>query len=397
MKITPVIQGNIARNCHPSGCRAAVQQQIDYVHQQPGFTGPKRALILGASSGFGLASRIALTFGCDADTLGVSFEKGPSEKGLGTAGWYNNIFFREAAENQGRKALNIIGDAFSASVQQQIVEAIKRQFGQLDMVIYSLATGRRDDPVTGQSYRSVLKTMGEPFSGYSINLETDSLDWISVETASPEELTATAKVMGGEGWQQWIDLLLAEDLLATGSCTIAYSYIGPALTDRIYRRGTIGVAKEHLHATANHLHEQLGNAIGGSAYPVVCKALVTKASVFIPVMSVYNALLMKQLKQADKHEQCIQQCHRLFQQKLFAASGVQVDENHQIRIDDWELAEAIQRQIKQVYPQITPDNFRQLTDYTGYKQEFLQMNGFAVEGVDYEAEVDVDALIKLKP
>ncbi|GAA5218253.1 enoyl-ACP reductase FabV [Corallincola platygyrae] len=396
MIITPQLTGNIARSCHPIGCRQALQKQIDYVKSQGALNAPKRVLILGASSGFGLAARVALTFAGGADTLGVSFERGPSQKGVGSAGWYNNCFFKQAAEKEGRKAINVIGDAFQPTLQTQVVEQIKQAFGQVDMVIYSLATGRRDIAATGESFRSVLKTTGEPVEGYTVNLETAALEWTKIPTATSEETTHTTKVMGGEGWQEWIDALLEADALAPGAQTLAFSYLGPDLSAPVYRFGTIGVAKEHLHATANHLNEQLNTAIGGSAYPVVAKALVTKASVFIPVMSVYLALLMKKMKAKGSHEGCIEQCYRLFASKGAGATAI-LDEDRQLRLDDWELDDALQAEIAQIYPTITPENFKQLTDFNGYRHDFMALNGFELEGVDYQAEVDMEAMAALKP
>ncbi|TAA45877.1 enoyl-ACP reductase FabV [Corallincola spongiicola] len=396
MIITPQLAGNVARSCHPIGCQQALQAQIDYVRAQGAITTPKRVLILGASSGFGLAARVALAFGGGADTYGVSFERGPSEKGVGSAGWYNNCYFRQAAEAAGLQAANTIGDAFSPKVQEKVIADLKADFGQIDMVIYSLATGRRDIPATGESFRSVLKTTGAPVEGNTINLEAQALEWTSIPTATSEEITHTTKVMGGEGWQEWIEALLAADLLAPGAQTLAFSYLGPELSAPVYRFGTIGVAKEHLHATANHLNEQLQQTVGGIAYPVVAKALVTKASVFIPVMSVYLALLMKQMKANGTHEGCIEQCYRLFATKGAGQQPV-LDEDRQLRLDDYELAPSLQAEIAKIYPTINGDNFKALTDFDGYLHDFMALNGFDLAGVDYSAEVDMTEMAALKP
>jgi enoyl-[acyl-carrier protein] reductase/trans-2-enoyl-CoA reductase (NAD+) len=397
MIISPQLTGNVARNCHPLGCQANLQQQVNYLKQQPAIQGAKKVLILGASSGFGLASRLSLAFAGHADTIGLSFERGPSEKGLGTAGWYNNIYFRELAEQQGLIAKNFIGDAFSPAMRAEVIEYIKSQFGgQVDLVIYSLATGKRHTE-SGQ-WQSVLKTSDQALSGYSINLQTEQLEPQTVEVASSEELEATCKVMGGDEWQNWIDALRQAKVLAKGCTTIAYSYVGPERTAAIYRDGTIGRAKQHLHATALSLDKQLSQELQGHAYACVCKALVTKASVYIPVMSPYIALLYKVMKEQGLHEECLEQSYRLFSQHLYPQNGVvKLDEQQQLRIDDYELSSAVQQQIDQRYPLITSDNFKQITDFAGYKQAFLQLNGFAVEGVDYQQAINVAALQALQP
>ena len=405
MKITPVIQGVIARSAHPLGCQQAVRQHIATVrqHMDPvdpvSETPPLRVLVLGASSGFGLASRIALTFGEQrADTIGVSFERGPSDKGAGTAGWYNNIYFRQEAEQAGRVAKNIVGDAFSPAVRDQVVQAIRDDLGgQVDLVVYSLATGVRPDPQTGEMWRSVIKTTGEAFSGPTLNLETDTLETMTVEAATDEEIIATEKVMGGEDWAEWIATLHDAGVLATGCRTVAYSYIGPAITYPLYHHGTLGRAKQHLHVTADALNHQL-QALGGQAHVAVCKALVTKASVFIPAFSPYMLALFKVMKAQGTHEGCIEQMQRLFGERFFPAQGeVKVDAQRLIRMDDWELAAETQQQVAALMAQITPENFTALGDYTGYKTDFLQLNGFAHEGIDYDADVSMAELQRLTP
>ena len=340
MIIHPQIQGCVARNCHPIGCRAAVQQQIASVKAAGPFNGPRRVLVLGASSGFGLASRIALTFGAGADTLGISFERGPSDKGLGSAGWYNNIWFRQAAELEGRIVINLIGDAFSDALRQQAIDCIRQQLGQVDLVIYSLASGIRVLP-DGTQVRSVLKTTGQPFSGWGLDLEQDILVQQSLSPATPEEIRDTVTVMGGEDWQLWLQALQQADCLAPGVQTVAYSYIGPESTYPLYRDGTIGYAKEHLHATAETINLQLAE-LGGHAWVSVCKALVTKASAYIPVLPVYLGLLMGVMKERGVHEGCIEQMQRLFAAKMYGPHGVVADGNRLIRMDDHELDPAIQ-------------------------------------------------------
>jgi enoyl-[acyl-carrier protein] reductase/trans-2-enoyl-CoA reductase (NAD+) len=395
MIIHPQIQGCVARNCHPMGCRAAVLQQIEQVRAAGPFNGPKRVLVLGASSGFGLASRIALTFGAGADTLGVSFERGPSDKGLGSAGWYNNIWFRQAAEQAGRIAVNLIGDAFSDTMRQQAIDVICQQLGQVDLVVYSLASGVRVMP-DGTQVRSVLKTTGQPLQGWGLDLEHDALVQQSLVPATPEEIRDTVTVMGGEDWQRWMQALQQADCLAPGARTVAYSYIGPESTYPLYRDGTIGYAKEHLHATAETINLQLAG-IGGHAWVSVCKALVTKASVFIPVLPVYLGLLMGVMKERGVHEGCIEQMQRLFADKMYGPRGVVADGNRLIRMDDHELEPAVQAAVSALWPKVTPENFRTLGDFAGLRQEFMQLNGFELPGVDYGAPVNVASLTELAP
>ncbi|WFF98088.1 enoyl-ACP reductase FabV [Aeromonas caviae] len=395
MIIHPQIQGCVARNCHPMGCRAAVLQQIEQVRAAGPFNGPKRVLVLGASSGFGLASRIALTFGAGADTLGVSFERGPSDKGLGSAGWYNNIWFRQAAEQAGRIAVNLIGDAFSDIMRQQAIDVIRQRLGQVDLVVYSLASGVRVMP-DGTQVRSVLKTTGQPLQGWGLDLEHDALVQQSLVPATPEEIRDTVTVMGGEDWQRWMQALQQADCLAPGVRTVAYSYIGPESTYPLYRDGTIGYAKEHLHATAETINLQLAG-IGGHAWVSVCKALVTKASVFIPVLPVYLGLLMGVMKERGVHEGCIEQMQRLFADKMYGPRGVVADGNRLIRMDDHELEPAVQAAVSALWPKVTPENFRALGDFAGLRQEFMQLNGFELPGVDYGAPVNVASLTELAP
>ncbi|MGY4107602.1 enoyl-ACP reductase FabV [Aeromonas encheleia] len=395
MIIQPQIQGCVARNCHPIGCRAAVAQQIASVKAAGPFSGPKRVLVLGASSGFGLASRIALAFGAGADTIGVSFERGPSDKGIGSAGWYNNIWFRQAAEQEGRIAVNLIGDAFSDAMRQQTIASIRQQLGQVDLVVYSLASGIRL-LADGTQVRSVLKTTGQPFSGWGLDLEHDSLVQQSLAPATPEEIRDTVTVMGGEDWQLWLQALQQADCLAPGVQTVAYSYIGPESTYPLYRDGTIGYAKEHLHATAETINLQL-TALGGHAWVSVCKALVTKASAYIPVLPVYLGLLMGVMKERGVHEGCIEQMQRLFASKMYGPRGVVADGNRLIRMDDHELDPAIQVAVSALWSKVTPDNFHTLGDFAGLRRDFMQLNGFELAEVDYGAPVNESALTELTP
>lgn len=399
MIIEPIINGVVAKSAHPQGCQQAVLNQIDYSKKHKQIEGgPKRVLILGASSGFGLAARVALTFGgAQADTIGVSFERGPGEKGAGSAGWYNNIYFRQQAEAQGHIAHNIVGDAFSVPVKEKVIELINNDFGgQIDLLVYSLATGLRLDPKTGEMWRSCLKTVGKPFSGKTVNLEKDCLDTTVLEVATETEILATEKVMGGEDWEAWIHWLKQNNALAKGAKTVAFSYIGPELTYPIYHNGTLGLAKKHLHQTADRLNLLL-SADNGNAYVAVCKALVTKAAVFIPAFSPYILCLYQVMKQMGLHETCIEQMQRLFTDRLYMHSGVPVDDAHLIRIDDWELRPDVQHAVSELMAALTDENFTCISDYAGYKKEFLQLNGFGFSNVDYQKNIDLSALTAMQP
>ncbi len=399
MQIEPLIQGVVARSAHPYGCRASIKEQINYVKQAPQIQhGPKRVLIIGASSGFGLAARIALTFGgAEADTIGVSFERGPSDKGVGSAGWYNNIYFKEEATHHGRTAVNIVGDAFSDSVRNQVIEAIETHFeGEVDLVIYSLATGVRPKAESDEFWRSVIKPIGESVTGASIMLENDQ--WIdsTLAPASEEEAEATIKVMGGEDWESWIDTLINSESVAKGCKTIAFSYMGPEVTHPIYLDGTLGRAKVDLHQTSHALNIKMAN-FGGGAYATVCKALVTKASVFIPALSPYLLALYRVMKEKGTHERCIEQMQRLFTTKLYDQEKVPVDGERLIRIDDLELDPQVQKEVSELLSQMNANNFKQVGDYAGFKDEFMKLNGFNFEGVDYSQDISMKALKALKP
>lgn len=399
MIIESIINGVVAKTAHPSGCLQAVKNQVIYSkHHKKIVGGPKRVLILGASSGFGLAARVALTFGgAEADTIGVSFERGPSEKGIGTAGWYNNIYFRQLAENEGRIAHNIVGDAFSTAIKEQVLDLINNDFGgKIDLVVYSLATGLRPDPKTGKMWRSCLKTVGKPFSGKMVNLEKECIDTIELEVATEEEIQATEKVMGGEDWEEWILWLKQNNALTEGAKTVAFSYIGPEITYPIYNDGTLGRAKKHLQQTADHLNTLL-SAEKGEAYVSVCKALVTKASVFIPAFSPYVLCLYQIMKQMGLHETCIEQMQRLFTDRLYGNINVPVDNARRIRIDDWELRPDVQSAVAKLIEKLTDENFTEVGDFKGYKNEFLQLNGFGFDNVDYQKDVDLVELMAMKP
>ncbi|WP_394250370.1 enoyl-ACP reductase FabV [Vibrio profundi] len=399
MLIEPVIKGVVAKNAHPVGCHEAVKQQIQYVkNANPIKQGPKRVLIIGASSGFGLAARIALAFGgAQADTIGVSFERGPSEKSFGSAGWYNNIFFKQEAEKEQRLAVNIVGDAFANDIREQVVEAIETYFeGEVDLIIYSLAAGMRPKDESGEFWRSAIKPIGQSVTGATISLEDDSWGETTINAATLEEELATQKVMGGEDWENWIDELINSESIADGCKTIAFSYVGPEITHPIYLDGTLGRAKIDLHQTSHALNLKLAN-FNGSAYATVCKALVTKASVFIPSLSPYILALYKVMKAQDKHESCIEQMQRLFSTKLYGQELVPLDGERLLRMDEWELDPEIQKHVSELLETMDESNFTHVGDYEGFKKEFMQLNGFGLANVDYSQEVDIDSFIKLTP
>ena len=394
------IKGVVAQSAHPLGCQAAVRQQIQIVQKsKPIVNGPKKVLVLGASSGFGLASRIALAFGgAKADSIGVSFERGPSEKGVGSAGWYNNIFFKEEAEQAGLIAKNFIGDAFSPALREQIIDYINNEFGgKIDLLVYSLATGMRPNPKTGEMWRSALKPIGDHYTGYTYNIEKEAMEAVTLEPATVAEIDSTIKVMGGEDWEDWVDVLHAAGVLSPQFKTIAYSYVGAKSTYRIYHEGTLGQAKAHLHHTADRLNQKLQGA-GGHAYVAVCKALITKASVFIPAFSEYLFALFKVMKAQGVHENCIEQMQRLFAHKLYTDLGqAEVDAQRLIRVDDWEMRADIQAATDQLLSTMTHHNFKQIGDYQGYIESFMQLNGFNFAHVDYNADLSLAYLQSLKP
>ncbi|EGU33927.1 trans-2-enoyl-CoA reductase [Vibrio ichthyoenteri ATCC 700023] len=395
MIIKPEISGVIARSAHPLGCEKAILNQIEYVRQaEPITKGPKRVLIISASSGFGLAARIALTFGgAQADTIGVSFERGPSEKGAGSAGFYNNLYFREHAQKNGRIAINIDGDAFSPQTKESVIEAIETYFeGEVDLIIYSVASGLRPNYQTGEMWRSAIKPIGQSVAGASVSLEHDQWLEAELEPATEQEIDGTLKVMGGEDWEAWVDCLINAESIAEGCKTVAFSYIGSDLTHPIYLDGTLGRAKVDLHQTSHSLNLKLANFSGG-AYASVCKALVTKASVFIPGLTPYLIALYKVMKQNGTHEGCIEQMQRLFTTKLYGTDKVPVDGERLIRIDDLELEPQTQAQVHQLVAAMNESNFQQLGDYAGLKQEFLQLNGFELPGVNYDEKVNLEEIV----
>ena len=391
MIIAPKTRGFICTTAHPEGCAANVQAQIDYVKSQPALTdGPKKVLVIGSSTGYGLASRIVPAFGNGAATIGVFFEKPGTERKTGSAGWYNSVAFEAAAKEAGLYAKSFNGDAFSNDMKAEVIEMIKADLGEVDCIVYSLASPRRTDPTDGETYKSVLKPIGAPYTQKNLNTDTGEVDSVSIEPCTEEEIAQTVKVMGGEDWELWLNALNEAGVLADGFTTVAYSYIGPELTFPIYTNGTIGKAKEHLEGSAAAMNEKFG---AGTAFVSVNKALVTQASSAIPVVPLYISLLYKVMKEAGNHEGCIEQIQRLFTDHLANGGEPTLDEKKRIRIDDWEMQESIQSAVGDAWEKITTENLSELSDFSGYKTEFLKLFGFGLEGVDYEADTDPERLL----
>jgi len=387
MVIQPKIRGFICTNAHPVGCAAHVQQQIDFIKAQGPLSGvPKRVLVIGCSTGYGLASRITAAFGAGAQTLGVCFEKEPSEKRTATAGWYNTAAFHQAAAQAGLAAHTINGDAFSNEIKAQAIEQIKASMGQVDLVIYSLASPKRFDPTTETLYSSTLKPIGQAYTTKTYDTDKDQVKEITLEPANDDEIMQTVKVMGGEDWELWLAALDAAGVLADNAITTAYTYIGKELTWPIYGHATIGKAKEDLDRAAAALRNNY-QAKQLRAYVSSLKALVTQASSAIPVMPLYISLIYGVMKQDGTHEGCIEQIYRLFTEGLYAEAPT-LDEAGRLRMDGKETNAATQAKIKVLWDQVNQDNFHQLADYQGYHADFLKLFGFGLAGVDYEADVD---------
>ena len=393
MIIEPRMRGFICLTAHPKGCEQNVKNQIDYVKSKGSIDGAKRVLVIGASTGFGLASRISSAFGCNASTIGVFFEKPPTEGKTASPGWYNSAAFENEAHKAGLYAKSINGDAFSKEVKQQTIDMIKADLGQIDLIIYSLASPVRMHPETGVLHRSTLKPIGGTFTNKTVDFHTGNVTQVSIEPANQEDIDNTVVVMGGEDWTMWIDALKAENLLADGATTIAYSYIGPAVTEAVYRKGTIGRAKDHLEATAFTITDSLKD-INGKAYVSVNKALVTQASSAIPVIPLYISLLYKIMKADGIHEGCIEQIQRLYSQRLYNGGEIPTDENGRIRIDDWEMRADVQEQVAKLWAEATTETLPQIGDLAGYKQDFLNLFGFGFEGVDYNADTNELVMIE---
>jgi len=387
MIIAPRIRGFICLTAHPKGCEQNIVNQINHVKSKGAINGPKRVLVIGSSTGFGLASRITAAFGSDASTVGVYFEKPPAPGKTASAGWYNTAAFEAKANEAGLYAKSINGDAFSDDIKKQVIDLIKADLGQIDLVIYSLASPRRTHPKTGVVYNSVLKPIGQVFTNKTVDFHTGLVTDISIQPANEEEIENTVAVMGGEDWGYWIEDLKAAGVLAQGATTVAYSYIGPAITEAVYRNGTIGRAKDNLEATAFEITEKLKD-LDGKAYVSVNKALVTQSSSAIPVIPLYISLLYKVMKDAGLHEGCIEQMQRLFQERLYSGAEIATDEKGRIRVDDWEMRDDVQEEVAKLWAESDTDTLPEIGDLPGYKKDFLYLFGFDVAGVDYDAEAD---------
>lgn len=383
--IKPKIRGFICITTHPEGCAANVKEQINYVKSKPALENPfKKVLVIGASTGYGLSSRIATAFGGGASTIGVFFEKPGNERKPGSAGWYNTIAFEKEAAEAGLYAKSFNGDAFSHDMKTQVIETIKADLGQVDAVVYSLASPRRTDPDSGETYNSCLKPIGETYTNKTLNTDKGEVDTVSIEPAAGDDVSNTVKVMGGEDWAYWIDALNEAGVLADGFKTCAYSYIGPEMTWPIYTNGTIGAAKKDIDKTAETISEKYGE---GTAVVSINKALVTQASSAIPVVPLYISLLYKVMKEKGTHEGCMEQMQRLFATYYGDGSAV-VDDQGRVRIDDWEMDAEVQAEVDKLWGDVNSGNLRELSDFDGYQKEFLKLFGFGIDGVDYDADVD---------
>lgn len=395
MLIQPKIRGFICTTAHPEGCAQHVAEQIHYVKQQnPISKGPKKVLVIGASTGYGLASRIVAAFGAGAKTIGVFFERGAEGKRTASPGWYNSAAFETEAQQAGLYAKSINGDAFSDTIKQKTIALIQEDWGgEVDLVIYSLASPRRTHPNSGETFNSVLKPINQTYTSKTIDVMSGHITNISIEPATNQEIADTVEVMGGEDWAMWIEALLKANVLAKGVKTVAYSYIGPELTYPIYREGTIGQAKKHLEETAKNLSQQL-NSIGGQAVVSVNKALVTQASSAIPVVPLYISLLYKVMKEKQLHEGCIEQIWRLYAEALYNTNKqIQLDAQGLIRLDDLEMRADVQQTVAALWPTVNSENVKTVTDLMGYQHEFYKLFGFEVEGVDYSLDSEPEVAI----
>lgn len=382
MTIEPRIRDNVCLNAHPQGCFAQVKNQIQYVKQREGIESPKRVLIIGASNGYGLAARIVSAFASRAATIGVAYERPPKGKRTASAGWYNNEAFTTLAQQEGYPAWNLNRDAFSNDTKAEIVEQIRATLGQVDFLVYSIAAPRRVDPETGDIYTSVIRPIGQSYTAKTVDFLTGEVREETSPPASPQEVSDTIKVMGGEDWALWIQKLMATECLAAGFQTIAFSYIGPDITRPIYREGTIGRAKEDLEKRVQSINARLA-PLSGRAVIGIQKALVTRASAVIPAVPLYISLLYQVMKAKGLHENCIQQIYRLYHDFLFSNPPAAPDESGRLRLDDWEMRPDVQAEVAKLWLQVNNDNIHQLADLDGFRTEFLRHHGFAMPGVDY--------------
>lgn len=386
MIIEPRTRGFICTTAHPQGCERSVLNQIDYIKSKGKIEGAKNVLVIGASTGFGLASRITSAFGSNSATIGVFFEKPPTEGRTASSGWYNTAAFEKVAQMENIYAKSINGDAFSTEVKEQTIKLIKADLGQVDLIIYSLASPVRTHPITGVQHRSTLKPIGGIYTNKTVDFHTGEVKEISIEPSSGDDIENTVAVMGGEDWEMWINALKEAGVLAPNFKTVAYSYIGPKLTEAVYRKGTIGKAKDHLEKTAFTITDAVKD-INGKAYVSVNKALVTQSSSAIPVIPLYISLLYKVMKEEGVHEGCIEQIHRLFTERLFL-DEVPTDSEGRIRIDDLEMRADIQQKVAELWEQASTDTLPSIGDLEGYKAEFFNLFGFHYDAVDYQKETD---------
>lgn len=386
MKIEPKCKGFICITAHPQGCKMNVKNEIDYVEKQGKISGAKNVLIIGASTGYGLASSVVSTIACDANVIGVSFEKEGTAKRTATPGWYNIESLKKLLEGRQGKFTSVNGDAFSFEIKNEVINLIKEKMNKVDLVIYSLAAPKRKDPVTGEVLSSCLKTTGEEFTNKTVDIHTGEVTTKTIEAATEEEIKGTVKVMGGEDWMLWIKALNDAGVLANNVKTIAYSYIGPVLTYPVYREGTIGKAKEDLENTAKEITEYL-SSINGEGIISVNKGLVTQSSAAIPIVPLYISILFKLMKEKGTHEGCIEQIYRMFN-GIYGNGEIVKDEKGRLRLDDYEMDEEIQAEVLKIWDEINTDNIFELSDVKGIKEDFYKLFGFGVDGVDYEADVD---------
>jgi enoyl-[acyl-carrier protein] reductase / trans-2-enoyl-CoA reductase (NAD+) len=387
MILEPKIIGGVCLTAHPAGLKKSLEEQIAYVKGRPAIGMPKRVLVIGGSTGYGLATRIAAAFGAGAGTLNVSFEREPTERKPASPGWYNNKYFDEKAGAEGLIAESLNADAFSHETRDTVIEKIKDLFGQVDLVVYSIASPVRKDPDTGDTFKSVLKPLGSVYTAKSVDFLKGTVGEASIEPAEGNDEANTVKVMGGEDWTFWIDALMDAGVLAEGAKTVAYSYIGPEVTYAVYRAGTIGAAKEHLEKTAGELDAKL-KAIGGEAFVSVNKALVTRASSVIPVVPLYISLLFRIMKDKDLHEGCIEQMYRMLAEKIYAGGKAVRDSEGLVRMDDWEMRDDVQAEVSARWDSVTTENLESETDIAGFRSDFLKLHGFGWDDIDYAADVD---------
>ena len=385
-------RGFICVNAHPEGCRKNVERWVDAVRGKipAGQSVPKNVLVIGASTGYGLASRIAAAWGCGAKTLGVFFERPPDGEKVATAGYYNTVALHALAKRDGLLAASINGDAFSDDIKRATADVLRDQMGPVDLVIYSLASPKRTDPRTGAVHNSVLKPVGQAYTNRTIELDTEKVVNVTLQPANESEIADTVAVMGGDDWRRWMELLLEENLLAKGARTLAYSYIGPEITWPIYRDGTIGQAKKDLERAAGHLDATLADKLGGNAWVSVNKAVVTQASAAIPVVPLYLSLLPLVMKKKNLEEGPLEQMLRMYTDFLCASQPMKLDESRRLRLDDREMRSDVQAEVAALWPQVATENLRAITDFAGFQREFRGLFGFEVEGVDYEQPTETD-------